>query len=78
MRVQEVKKCQAEIKRGLVMMAIEGSEQKLDTVERMISYTSTKCRDAFDTDMFADYYMIRRDQKSDFMAEYKRIKITLK
>jgi hypothetical protein len=78
MHITEVKKGEAEIKRGLVMMAIEGTREQLDTIEKLVSYPSTQCRDEVDGDIFADYYMIRRNQKIDFVAEYKAAKKIIK
>jgi hypothetical protein len=78
MHTTEVKKGEAEIKRGLVMMAIEGTRDQLDAIEQLISYPSTKCRDKLCDDVFADYYVIRRHQKIDFVAEYKSAKKIIK
>ncbi len=77
MRAVEVKKSDAEIQRGLVMMAIEATQDQLDSIENMMSYPSTKCRDDVVDVIFADYYVIKRHEKSDFVAEYKVAKIQI-
>ncbi len=74
MRAVEVKKSDADIPRGTVLMAIEGTNDQLDAIEKLMSYPSTKCRDEVNENVFADYYVIKRCQKSDFVTEYKIIK----
>jgi len=77
-KAYEVKKGDAEIKRGLVMMAIEGPSELVETISKALEaegYASTKCSDEGDNDgEIIEYFMISRTNKADFMHTYKTAK----
>jgi len=78
MKAYEVKKDQAEIARGRVMMAVEGCPAAVERITaelEMNGYNSTKCSDIGDKDgEVIEYFMIARCDKQDFMATYKAAK----
>jgi len=76
MRAFEVKKGEVEIKRGRVMMAIEGDANKVDAIAKELEnagYPSTKCSEYNDGNL-CEFFMISRSHKADFMVEFKAAK----
>jgi len=75
MKAYEIKKGEADIPRGRVMMAIEGAENAVAAIVgamRKEGYYSTQCADVGDADgEIVEYFMIARADKSDFMSTYK-------
>jgi hypothetical protein len=75
MKAYEIKKGEADIPRGRVMMAVEGIESAVAAIVeamRREGYPSTQCADVGDADgEIVEYFMIARANKSDFMAAYK-------
>lgn len=78
MKAYEITKGTAEITRGRVMMAIEGSEAKVAQIVTAMQgegYYSTQCADMGDKDgEIIEYFMIARNAKADFVQTYKSFK----
>lgn len=78
MKVYEVKKGETDIERGRVMMAIEGTESKVQLIVELMKnegYYSTQCAEYGDKDgELIEYFMISRADKSDFLKTYKNFK----
>jgi len=77
MKIFEVPKNEAEIKRGLILIGIEGSEFEVESVTKLISksYPSTNCSDVGDKEGYViEYFCINRSDKSHFVNLYKTAK----
>ena len=77
MKAYEVKKGEAEIKRGRVMMAIEGEEAKVNEIDEVMAQMFGSCDVEEEGDKEGEivvYFMIDRSEKKDFMNEYKKLK----
>jgi hypothetical protein len=81
MKAYEVKKGQAEIPHGRVMMAVEGIASHVEAIASMMAvdgYQSTQCSDMGDNEgEVVEYFMIARTDKVDFMNTYKTHKKTI-
>ena len=77
MKIFEVAKAEAEIQRGLIIIAIEGPQAKVESVSKIISqtYPSTNCSDMGDKEgSVIDYFCINRSDKQHFVSLYKAAK----
>lgn len=77
MRAIEVKKDGADIKRGRILMAIDGPEAEVRKVEKILDleFTNTRCEEDGDkAGEISISYGIDRAEKVDFMAAYKAAK----
>lgn len=74
MKAYEVPKGEAEIKRGRVMMAVEGAQERVEKIAaylKTIGYPSTNCSERGDKDGdIVEFFMIDRADKADFLAGY--------
>jgi uncharacterized protein YqjF (DUF2071 family) len=78
MRLYEVAKQGAEIRRGLVLMALEGTEQAVQGVAQGLGasgFPSTQCSEHGDKagDM-VEFFSVRRSDLAEFKAIYRAIK----
>lgn len=78
MRLYEVAKQGAEIRRGLVLMALEGTERAVQGVVQGLEasgFPSTKCSEHGDKagDM-VEFFSVRRSDLAEFKAVYRSIK----
>ena len=78
MRLYEVAKQGAEIRRGLVLMALEGTEQAVQGVAQGLEasgFPSTQCSEHGDKvgDM-VEFFAVRRSDLAEFKAVYRTIK----
>jgi hypothetical protein len=81
MKIFEVPKNEAEIKRGLILIGIEGSDFEVESVTKLISqsYPSTNCSDVGDKEgNVIEYFCINRSDKPHFINLYKKAKFDLK
>ncbi|VGQ11584.1 hypothetical protein SB5439_04969 [Klebsiella variicola] len=83
MKVQEIKKGAADIKRGLVMMAIEGEESRCEKLAKHMytayGYRDTSCADEGDKEGdLVIYFVIDRDEVEHFRASFKAAKKEIK
>ena len=80
MKIYEVSKGDAGIRRGLVMMAIEGHQEAIQAIKDGLEasgYPSTDCADYGDNDGdLIEYFMISRSSVADFRSCYRNIKST--
>lgn len=78
MKAYEVKKGEADIERSHVMMAIEGTEAKVEEIVKLMQaegFYSTQCSEYGDNDGdIIEYFMISRADKKDFLSSYKSFK----
>ena len=78
MRLYEVAKQGAEIRRGLVLMALEGAELAVQGVTQGLEasgFPSTQCAEHGDKagDM-VEFFSVRRSDLAEFKAVYRTIK----
>lgn len=78
MKIYEVKKGEADIRHGLVMMAIEGSESAIQALSIGLEYSgfsSTRCADPSDKDgWIIEYFMVRRSDLPEFKINFSVLK----
>lgn len=78
MKAYEVPKGEAAIKRGRVMMAVEGPDERVAKVAAHLKnagYPSTNCSERGDKDgEIVESFMIDRADKPDFLACYNSAK----
>ena len=77
MKAYEVKKGEAEIKRGMVMMAIEGEESKVNRIDKELSKLFDGCDYEEEGDKEGEivvFFMVDRSEKKYFMDLYKKLK----
>jgi hypothetical protein len=77
MRVIEIKKDGADIKRGMILMAIDGQESEVRKVEQVLDlyFKNTMCEEDGDNDgEISISYYIDRSEKKDFLRTYKESK----
>ena len=78
MKLYEVAKQGAEIRRGLVLMALEGAEQAVEGVRvglESLGFPSTQCAERGDNagDM-VEFFAVRRSDMAEFKAAYRSVK----
>ena len=83
MKVAELKKGTAEIKRGLVMMYIEGEASRCEEISKHMhteyGYKDTDCADEGKKEGdLAIYFIIDRDEVEHFRASFKAAKKEIK
>lgn len=81
MRIKEVKKGEAEINRGLVMMSVEGSLIGVESVQEILidkGWGDTSCMDEIGDGVFALYFIVDRCEVTTFRADFKKAKNSLK
>ena len=80
MKIYEVPKGDAGIRRGLVMMAIEGHQDAIQAIKDGLEasgYPSTDCADYGDNDGdLIEYFMVSRSSVVDFKGCFRCIKAT--
>jgi hypothetical protein len=77
MKIFEVAKAEAEIRRGLILIGIEGPQAKVESVSKIISqtYPGTNCSEMGDKEgSLIDYFCINRSDKQHFVSLYKAAK----
>jgi hypothetical protein len=78
LRISEIKKNNADIRRGLVLMAIEGPTAQVAAIAAQLQsagYPSTNCSEVGDNDgEMVEFFSISRADKADFTAQYKLAK----
>jgi hypothetical protein len=78
MKAYEIKKSGADIQRGRVLMAIEGSADSVAIIADMLAddgYPSTQCAESGDKEgEIVEFFVISRSDKADFLQAYKLIK----
>jgi len=82
MKLYEIKKGEAEISRGLVMMCLEGVPEEVRVVRVALEgmgYASTECTEDGDIEgEVAEFFMVRRGDLADFRWHYKDLKREIK
>ena len=74
MRCFEMKKNEGVLNRGRIFMVIEGYPSQVERVSKFMGdnhFKSTQCSDLNPDGTMADFYVISRSEKSDFMLTYK-------
>jgi hypothetical protein len=78
MRAYEIPKNGAEIRRGLVMMAIEGAHEVIQVVRAGLEssgFPSTDCGDYGDKDGdIIEYFMVSRSDLPEFKMHFRSLK----
>lgn len=77
MRIKEIKKGEAEIKRGLVMMSIEGSLSEVEAMQASLKEAGWKdsdCLDEIEDEVYALYFVMDRDEVTGFKKSFKEAK----
>lgn len=77
MRIKEIKKGEAEIKRGQVLMSVEGSLKDVEAVQVILKeegYEDTACLDEIEDEIYALYFVMERNEVSNFKAAFKKAK----
>ncbi|HCI6749264.1 TPA: hypothetical protein NPP60_004933 [Klebsiella variicola subsp. variicola] len=82
MKVAEIKKGTAEIKRGLVMMAVEGAEERCEKIVADLNdqgYPDTSCQEEGDNEGdIVIYFVIDRLEVANFRAAFRAAKAQYK
>lgn len=78
MRLYEIAKTGAEIRRGLVMMCLEGLPEEVRAVRCALEsrgYPSTECTEEGEREgEVAEFFMVRRAELGEFRWTYKDMK----
>ena len=78
MKLTEVPKHEADIQRGKVLMALEGSTDAVEALVEALKaegYPSTQCADVGDNEgEIIEYFVIQRQNLADFKQTYKTLK----
>ena len=78
MRLYEIRKGEVEIRRGLVMMCLEGIPEEVRVIRcalESMGYPSTECTEEGDVEgEVAEFFMIRRSDLPSFRWSYRDLK----
>jgi hypothetical protein len=79
MKLYEVSKHGADIRRGLVLMALEGSADAVDMVAQGLGasgFPSTQCAEHGDKEGdMVEFFSVRRSDLAEFKSIYRTLKI---
>lgn len=77
MRIKEIKKGQAEIERGQVLMSVEGSLEEVEAVQIILNeqgYKDSACLDEIEDEVYALYFVMERSEVANFKSAFKKAK----
>lgn len=77
MRIKEIKKGTAEIKRGHVLMSVEGPIEGVEAVQAIMKsagWEDSSCIDEIEDGVYSLTYVVDRNEVADLKAEFKRAK----